>query len=314
MKLFKKYKKEHKKKPLLSIILVVYDMPDQALNTLFTLSDNYQQGVCVNDYEILVVENLSNNNLDQTSVSSVASNAKYIPRNEKKSTPVFAINAAAKQAQAEHIAIIIDGARLLTPGIVKSTLDAIRITSDAVVTVPGYHLGQEPQQYAVKTGYNEVTEKQLLDSIQWPSNGYKLFSIACMSGSSSQHGILQKIPEANFIALSKKLFLRLGGYDQRFNSHGGGYANLDFFKRVCEDKNSILYSLICEGTFHQYHGGSTTGGDNGNRDLLMSTLLEQYQSIRKCGYSPPNKKFNLLGDFRREPASFLVESLKKLND
>ena len=89
MKLFKRKNKRQARGPKLSIILMVYDMPLQALNTLHTLSDGYQLGVQSDDYEILVVENISENNLSAGQVSAVADNARYIPRKEIKPSPVF---------------------------------------------------------------------------------------------------------------------------------------------------------------------------------------------------------------------------------
>ena len=48
-------------RPLLSIVVVVYDMPDQAKNTLISLSTDYQQDVSMEDFEVIVVENKSPN-------------------------------------------------------------------------------------------------------------------------------------------------------------------------------------------------------------------------------------------------------------
>jgi len=50
---------------------------------------------------------------------------------------------------------------------------------------------------------------------------------------------------------------KLGGYDERFQSPGGGLVNLDFYKRAC-DKLDNLIILLGEGTFHQIHGGVAT--------------------------------------------------------
>ena len=201
----------------------------------------------------------------------------------------------------------------MTPGIVSSTLDAFKVSSNAIVTVPGYHLGNEPQQYAIKKGYDRTVEQGLLKSISWPVDGYKLFDIACMSESSSEYGILQRIPEANYLALPKALFLALGGYEERFDSHGGGYANLDLFKRVCMAPSVKLYNLVCEGTFHQFHSGATTGGDSCDRNELINLLTSQYESIRGSEYTAPNCSFLLFGNFNAGSRHFIIESLQKLN-
>ena len=64
--------------PKLSIIVVVYCMSRQAMNTLYSLSVRYQQNVSESDYEILVMENLSADNLDPSAATSDA--MKLLPR------------------------------------------------------------------------------------------------------------------------------------------------------------------------------------------------------------------------------------------
>ena len=312
MKLFEKFRKQaHVEAPFLTVILMVYDMPEQALRTLGSLSADYQFDVKPDEYEILVVENLSENNLSAQEVASVAQNARYIARNEPRSSPVFAINSAAKEARGSHLAIIIDGARLLTPRVIRNTLNAMTLSPDAVVAVHGYHLGEEPQQYAVLNGYDETKEKALLSSINWPDDGYRLFDIACLSESSRANGILENIPESNYLALSQRLFLKLVGYEEQFDGHGGGYANLDFFKRTCEHKESVLYNLVFEGTFHQYHGGATTGGGNADRAALMGALSDEYRKIRGTDFKPPQEPFTILGRYERHSSRFLIDSLRR---
>lgn len=296
----------------LSIIVVVYSMPKQAMNTIYSLSCHYQKSVTVDDYEIIVIENKSEHTLDEQRLYKMGSNIRYQLRNETHSSPVFAINAAVELSRSKFVAIMIDGARMLSPGVVRATLDAIAISKNSIVAVPGYHLGSEPQQHAIKNGYNEEAETHLLQSIDWKNNGYKLFDIACFSGSSAEHGILQRVPESNFLTLPRKLFIELGGYDESFNSHGGGYANLDMFKRVCEQNKVRIFSPICEGTFHQYHGGATTGGDKGDRNKLMSTLTEQYKKLRGEEYTAPEIDQELIGKFRIEAKKYMEESLKKI--
>ena len=42
---------------------------------------------------------------------------------------------------------------------------------------------------------------------------------------------------------------------------GGGFCNLEFFKRVVESKSSII-QIETEGTFHQIHGGKSTNNED----------------------------------------------------
>jgi len=312
LRLLRKVRNTLSSKPALSVVVIIYDMPEQALNTVRSLSANYQQGVAENEYEILVVENNSKNLVDQNKLKLLGNNIHYHLRSEDRASPVFAINQAVRDwARSEFVAIVIDGARVVTPGIIQHCLNALRHQPNATITVPSYHLGEEPQQKAVHNGYTTATEKQLLASIQWPRNGYKLFDIACFSGSSAVDGILRRIPESNFFALSKKRFDTLNGYDEGFHSFGGGYANLDIFKRATADHKFPLLVMIWEGTFHQYHGGATTGGDKGEREALMQPIRDQYIAMRGERFKACDREFEVIGKFNPAARKFIAESLNK---
>ena len=66
----------------MSIIVIGYDMALQLENTLKSLSATYQQGVLPSDYEVIVVENASENVLDPAVVDSLPSNFFYQLREE----------------------------------------------------------------------------------------------------------------------------------------------------------------------------------------------------------------------------------------
>jgi hypothetical protein len=191
---------------------------------------------------------------------------------------------------------MIDGARMLSPGVIANTLAVQRLSRDAIVAVPGYHLGERLQQEAMLTGYDETVETALLEGIEWPADGYRLFEIACLSGTSVS-GFFRPIGESNFIAVSRELWQRLGGFDPRFNSTGGGQVNLDFYKRACELPESIPVLLAGEGCFHQFHGGITTGQSGERRRAIMAEHFAQYGALRGGPYKPPAKRAIIFGAF-----------------
>ena len=79
-------------RPKLSIVVIVYKMPDQAEKTLLSLSPAYQQGVREKDYEVIVVENHSDRLLGAARACQHASNVRYYHRQESQRSPVNAIN------------------------------------------------------------------------------------------------------------------------------------------------------------------------------------------------------------------------------
>ena len=280
--------------PLLSVVVIVYRMRRQAMNTLLSLTPAYQRGVEAGDYEVIVVENASSELLDPEEVTALGPQFRYVLREEREPTPVHAINHGASLARAAMIAVMIDGARVITPGVLAFTLAAQRLSANALVAVPGYHLGERLQQEAMLSGYDENVEQELLARIAWPQDGYRLFEIGCPSGTSIG-GYFKPIGESNFVALSRENWERLQGFDPRFNESGGGQVNLDFYRRAAELPETVLIVLPGEGSFHQFHGGITTGQSGEVRRQAMIAHFAQYAEIRGGPYQPPDKRPIYLG-------------------
>ena len=168
---------------------------------------------------------------------------------------------------------------MVTPGLIRSTLHAFRTYADPTVASLGWHLGPEPQQRSIRNGYTKEVEDDLLQSIGWPGNGYRLFEIGCL-GESAREGCFRPIAESNTIAVRRATFDRLGGYDAGFDMPGGGLINLDFFRRCCERPEGQLVILPGEGSFHQLHGGVST---NVSPEALHAKFKEwaaHYEKLR----------------------------------
>ncbi len=298
---------------LVSFVLIVYDMPAQAQNTVRSLLPDYQRDARSQDYEVLIVENESANTMSRDFLDSLPSNFSYHLRKETQPTPIHAINYGIERARGDNVCVMIDGARLLTPGVVKNTILGHRVSDRAVVTVPGYHLGFELHQKAVGSGYDLDQEKALMRTISWPDNGYRLFDISCFSGSCA-NGFYLAHSESNCISMPREIWDDLGGYDVRFDMRGGGLVNLDLYKRACEYPGITHIFLHGEGTFHQLHGGVTTGGqDIEDRQKFIDAIREQYQQIRGQRFSAPETNPIFLGELSNEVQRFVqVSSTKKM--
>lgn len=300
--------------PRVSIILIVYDMPEQARNTLISLGADYQIGTRPGDYEVIIVENESPRLMDPDFIASLPDNFRYFRRQEIDPTPVHAINFGAQQAAGDNICIMVDGARMLTPGLVRNLVRGHSIGERVVVTVPSYHLGYQIQQEAVKSGYGVEAERALLRGINWPEDGYRLFDISCFSRS-CEPGFFLPNSESNCISMPRAIWDELGGCDPRFNICGGGFANLDLYKRACEQPDVQHVVLPGEGSFHQYHGGVTTGGKRGrDRDALMVAIIDQYRDMRGQDYVSPRTNPVYLGEFPVQVQRFLQHSSEKITE
>jgi len=157
--------------PALSVIVVFHNMGREAPRTLFTLSPQYQRGVEAGDYEVVVLDAGSHTPLEETFVKSFGENFRLV-RSPAEPSPVVAVNRAAALARGEAIALCIDGARMLTPGVVRLALAALRAWEDPVVATLAWHLGPKVQNESMLEGYNQAAEDALLDSVDWRADGY----------------------------------------------------------------------------------------------------------------------------------------------
>jgi hypothetical protein len=270
------------KPPRLSIVVIFHKMEREAKRTLFAFSDAFQQGVDASHYEVIAVEN-GTQTLDPDWVKGHGPNFRYHFHETTSPSPAAAVNVGAAMARGAFLALIVDGARIPSPGLVASTLAASRAFRPCFVSALAWHLGPDVQAKSQKAGYDQAAEDTLLDSIDWKANGYRMFDIAAQAPS-SRDGILNGLPyECSWLALPKSRFDRLGGYDEAFQSPGGGLMNHDFLRRLSALPNLSPVQLLGEGTFHQIHGGATTG-ETGTAPV-MPVFRAEYRRLRGAEFS-----------------------------
>ena len=296
-------------KPLLSIIVIVYDMPRQALNTLLSLSTTYQIGVHADEYEVIVVENRSARNMDPQAIARLPGNFKYFLRDEAGVSPAAAINFAFSHCQAPFIGLMIDGARMVTPGVVHYALMARRASDKALVVVPGYHLGEHEQQFHLTNGYSQAHEQALLTNIGWPANGYGLFTISCLSGA-NPNGIFHPFMECNCLFMDAQVFDDIGQADERFDLPGGGALNLYLYRKAALHPNTQAFMLAGEGSFHQLHGGVTTS-QIANREQVLKRQRDQLNQLLGEEFRSPTIEPIVLGSIAPQALRYLQHSVER---
>jgi hypothetical protein len=262
-------------------------MDGQIGNTLHSLSVPYQRGISSADYEILLVDNGSPQPLPPQ-VWAVADNVHYdyIPPEEARGNVGAAINRGAAKARGSTLCIMIDGARMLSPGVLSWGWRLAQMHPKAFVEVRGWHLGPKLQMESVLDGYNSDVESQLLCQANWRENGYRLFEIS-VPAQSTRGGFAAKATETTCAFMSRSLFLELGGYDERFTTPGGGLANFDFFWRATTAAE-VVFALLGEGTFHQIHGGAATGlAPEARRETFREWRREYERLSRPFNSDPP---------------------------
>ena len=285
----------------LSIIVNFYNMPREAGRTLTSLTRSYQQHSKDLPYEVLCIDNGSTPPLERAWVESFGPEFRLIRPEHAQPSPCSAINAAAAEARGEYLAVMIDGAHLLTPGVLHEAVSAFKEQQAEVVAVRHWFVGGD-QRWLSRSGYTRETEDRLFARIHWPRRGYELFRIGAPIGESDEPWFTDLF-ESNCLFLTASLYDRIGGMDEAFSSPGGGFANLDLLRRAAAETNRDIVCLLGEATFHQNHGGTTTNVSDDEKDARVRTYVNSYRRLRgKSFVGVEAKRLRLRGSIRCEGA------------
>lgn len=286
---------------------MIYNMQREAPRTLLSLSAGYQ-GMDPGQYEVIVVENGSDKPLSIETVKGFGSHFRYFYLENASPSPAAAVNFGVRQAQGEMVGLMVDGARILSPGIVRHALRALKAYTVPLVSTLAWHLGPDVQARSIPEGYNADVEDRLLAQANWAGDGYRLFTIAALADSSKQ-GWFMPINESNCLFLLRKTFDQLSGFDERFDEPGGGFVNLDFYWRACELPETELIILLGEGSFHQVHGGIATNAPGELHREKHQRWSAQYEQIRGYPYRSPQKEPDYWGHVPSEALSIMQFSI-----
>ena len=280
----------------LSVILISYDMAREIPRALQSLSRDYQHGALELDYEVILVDNGSPEPLSELTWADVNVPVRLIRIQDASSSPAAAINIALQSALGDIVCLMIDGAHILSPGAFRMALASFEAFDDPVVAIRYFYLGMGEQPVSITHGYNQIAEDQLLEKIGWPTDGYRLFEISTpLRSGASRLTWFNRMFEANCLFVKRSLFVDQGGADERFDFAGGGFLNLDIFKRLLETPEVTPVQIIGEGSFHQLHGGTTTNSSGEQRDARLEKYRQQYMQIRGSGELVADVSFVYMG-------------------
>jgi len=290
-----------RRRPDLSIVIASFDMARELPRTVRSLCRPYQQGIDGLDYEIVVVDNGSPVPVDVASIEAIGSGVRVVRTEGLGISPAKAVNRAVASTSGRTVGVVLDGARMVSPGVLALARSALDVDRSALVTTLAWHLGPEHQTISQQSGYCAEVEDGLLESIGWPEDGYRLFEIAALAGANTQ-GWFGPVNESCCTFMSRESFDVLGGYDESFASPGGGYVNLDFFLRATQRREGAVIVLLGEGSFHQIHGGVSSNAADPDR---WKVFAAEYEELRGHPYAQAAVDPVYIGRLRPAAARFL---------
>jgi glycosyltransferase involved in cell wall biosynthesis len=292
------FRRQARGRPKISSVLVTYNMRRETPRTLQSLLPGYQQGIEGADYELILVDNGSQAGLSTEEVKSVAPDARYFKLEDPPPSPAYALNYGAAQATGDIIAILSDGASLLSPRVFAKSLRAFAAFPRPVIITHYFFLGPGRQTDTILAGYDRREEDRLLASINWPEDGYRLFEISFPQSFESDSGAwLGGWFESDCIIMGRDTFDAIGGCDERFDLPGGGLMIMDLLFRSWELADAQPVKLIGEGVFHQFHGGITTNTTPEKLRAEVVSYKAQYEALRRAPVpAGVPKSFYFLGD------------------
>ena len=293
----------------LSVVVVAHEMERELPRTLTSLSPGYQQQIGPDDYEVIVVDNGSSTPIRLEQVAPDATNVRLVRLDPAPASPARAINVGLGLCRGDVVGVMIDGAHLLTPGVLHHAVAGTALADRAVVATLPWNLGWDASMsLALWSGFDQIEEDALLERIGWPAAGYRLFELGAAI---SPDGWLAPLYETNALFMRRELWQELGGADERFDQPGGGFLNLDLLRRAIELPGTRYVMLLGEGTFHQAHGDLTRRGNPDRMRERTTAGASQYERIRGHAYAvaQPAGGISYVGQLHGVPLSQFAWSL-----
>jgi hypothetical protein len=142
------------------VVVVVGGTTRETSRSLDSLSATYQRGVEVDEYEVVVVDRAAHAPLGTDLVGSFGANFRYLRADGAASSAAQALERGVAAARSDYLAILIDDAPILSPGVLRHGLELPRLFARPCGLVYGWRLGE------------------LLDDGDVPADGYGLFELA----------------------------------------------------------------------------------------------------------------------------------------
>src|SRR5262249_53171670 len=96
------------RKPVLSVVVVAYNIPREAARTLQSLSAGYQRYISKDEYEVICVDNGSTPPIDAALLQGLIGTFRLVRVDPAPPSPAHAINVGLREARGDVIGVMVD--------------------------------------------------------------------------------------------------------------------------------------------------------------------------------------------------------------
>lgn len=262
----------------LSIVVIFYDMEECYEDTLLTMSREFQVGIEDVSYEVIAIDNNSPVPLDEGAVERFGPEFKLVRYETEGRSPVEAINYGLSICTGEYVAVVVDGARMLSNGVIAKTLSEAKRYPRACVYTQAFNLAT--YSCAPEEAFN--VELKMKKQTGWPGDSKSIISkgILCDSYGPTLQG---KIPtEFTWYVVKRSFMDSVGRYNENFKSHGGGLMNQELVIRMVKHNPQFVF-VQDEYSIHQYHNRYKPKG-------TMQVYFDEFEQVTGRAWQQPNIK------------------------
>ena len=189
---------------------------------------------------------------------------------------MWALKEGIAAARGDVIGLMIDGARMVTPGVMRNVADAYKAFPDAVVATAGFHIGDDDHQNSSDRGHDENRRSNYSLG---PVAGERVPAVLGIHRERCQplrpaapaDGVQRHVRDAGGDRGDRRA-------DERFDQAGGGVLNLDLFRELVELPGHQLVVLPGEATFPPVPRRGHHQQDSNRESLLQAFRYATWRS------------------------------------
>ena len=275
---------------LLSVIVIVRDLGPSWSRMLQSLAPDYQQDIDSESYEVCIVDSTPSRRLCMSDISDIGAGVSCRLVSAASLSLAEAINVGVQHARGDQLCLLTDSTCLLTPGVLSASMTVFRMFGHPVGMVRDFVL--KPGRIYLQRVGGRTSSEQLLESIDWPRDGYRLYEIGGpLVAEKRQPSWFDRVIENRGLFLRKSTFERVGGCGGQFQLPGLGMMPLDFVHRAALLEDTDVVQLIGEGLFCQPDGEITSNTKPLAEDRKRESghLRQQYRQLRGVEFSMPSE-------------------------